>query len=148
MNSLKLAGQSVLTIAPKNGAACGGTIVCYVQLILAGNGTLTPLSLTGGSLNNPSGIPETMMFNVAQPTSCNAAPCGVVEVTGNNATYAIVNAPMDNVKITGEGNIFGSIISYQTLDSGNGTVYHNSNSGPKYTPDTYLHLIAFRELSY
>jgi|SRR5579859_266413 len=148
MNSLTLAGQSTLTIAPRSGAACGGTIICYVQVILAGNGTSTPLTLTGGSLNNPSGLPETMMFNLAQPTACQAAPCGTVEVTGNNATYAVVNAPMDNVQITGNGDIFGSIISYQTLDSGNGTLYHNNNGGPQYTPDTYLHLIAFRELSY
>lgn len=148
MNSLTLAGQSTLTIAPKSGSACGGTTTCYVQVVLAGNGTSTPLSLTGSSLNNPSGIPETMMFNVAQPTTCSAAPCGTVQVTGNNATYAVVNAPMDNVHISGNGDIFGSIISYQTLDSGNGTIYHDTNNGPQYTPDPYLHLIAFRELIY
>jgi hypothetical protein len=148
MNSLSLSGQSTVTIAPKDGAACGGTTICYIHVILAGNGAATPLSLTGGSLNNPSGVPETVIFNVAQPTSCSAAPCGTVQITGGAATYAIVNAPMDNVQVSGNGDIFGSLISYQTTDSGNGTIYHDTNAASQYIADPYLHLIAFRELNY
>jgi len=148
MNSLSLSGQSTVAIAPKDGAACGGSSTCYVNIVLAGNGTNNPLTLTGGSLNNPSGIPETVVFNVSQPTGCSAAPCGTVQITGGSATYAIVNAPMDNVSVTGNGDIFGSLISYQTTDSGNGTIYHDTNQGPQYIADPYLHLIAFRELSY
>lgn len=148
MNSLSLAGQSTLTIAPQNGAACGGTIACYVQVIIAGNGQSTPLDLSGGSLTNPSGIPETMIFNVAQPTGCTAAPCGTVQVTGGTATYAEINAPMDDVEVAGNGDIFGSLISYTTTDVGNGTIYHDTNAAPQFQPDPYLTLIAFRELSY
>lgn len=148
MNSLSLTGQSTLTIAPASGSACGGTIACYVEIILAGNGTSVPLSLAGGSLNNPSGIPQTMLFNVAQPTGCGTSPCGTVQITGGAATYAVVNAPMDNVVVSGNGDIFGSIISYQTTVNGDGTIYHDSNGGPQYTPDPYLYLIAFRELSF
>jgi hypothetical protein len=33
-------------------------------------------------------------------------------------------------------------------DVGNGTIYHDTNNGPQYIPDPYLHLIAFRELNY
>jgi len=148
MNSLSLSGQSQVVIAPKDGAACGGTTTCYVHVILAGNGAGTPLSLSGGSLDNPSGIPETVVFNVTQPTGCAAAPCGTVQITGGAATYAIVNAPMDDVKVTGNGDIFGSLISYTTTDTGNGTIYHDTNAGNQYIPDPYLHLIAFRELNY
>jgi hypothetical protein len=148
MNSLSLSGQSTLTVAPASGAACGGTIVCYVQVIIAGNGTSQPLSLTGGSLTNPSGIPETMVFNLAQPTGCTAAPCGTVQVTGINQTYMEINAPMDDVQVSGNGDVFGSLISYTTTDSGNGTIYHDTNAAPQFQPDPYLTLIAFRELSY
>jgi hypothetical protein len=148
MNSLSLSGQSTLTIAPQNAAACAGTVACYVQVIIAGNGQSTPLSLTGGSLSNPSGIPETMVFNLAQPTGCTASPCGTVQVTGINQTYVEINAPMDNVNVSGNGDIFGSLISYQTTDVGNGTIYHDNNAAPQYNADPYLTLIAFRELSY
>jgi hypothetical protein len=148
MNSLSLSGQSVLTIAPQNGAACGGTLICYVQVIIAGNGTSSPLSLSGGSLSNPSGIPETMVFNLAQPIGCAAAPCGTVQITGINQTYMEINAPVDDVKISGNGDIFGSVISYTTEDSGNGTLYHDNSAAPEYQPDPFLTLIAFRELAY
>lgn len=148
MNSLSLAGQSTVTIAPANGSACGGTNICYVEIILAGNGTSVPLSLAGGSLNNPSGLPQTMVFNLAQPTSCSASPCGTVQITGGAATYAVFNAPMDNVVVSGNGDIFGSIISYGTTVNGDGTIYHDMNSAAQYTSDPYLHLIAFRELNY
>jgi hypothetical protein len=89
-----------------------------------------------------------MVFNLAQPVSCSASPCGTVQITGGAATYAVFNAPMDNVVVSGNGDIFGSIISYATTVNGDGTIYHDTNSAAQYTSDPYLHLIAFRELSY
>lgn len=148
MNSLTMAGQSSLVISPKDGAACGGSPYCYVNVIIAGNGVATPLDLTGGSWGNVSGIPETLVFNLAQPTACAASPCGTVKMAGNGGSYAVVNAPMDNVQISGNGSIFGSVVSYTTTVNGNGTFYHDDNSASQYTPDPYLHLIAFRELNY
>ena len=148
MNSLSMTGQSNLVIKPADGAACGGNSYCYVNVIIAGNNVTTALDLEGGSWGNLSGLPETLIFNMAQPTSCTAAPCGNVALAGNGGSFAIVNAPMDNVKINGNGDIFGSVVSYSTTDTGNGTLWHDSNAASQYNADPYLHLIAFRELNY
>ncbi|HEV3512080.1 MAG TPA: hypothetical protein VGS05_10285 [Candidatus Sulfotelmatobacter sp.] len=148
MNSLSMSGQSSLAITPVDGGACGGSSYCYVTVIIGGNGTASPLSLTGNSWGNTSGIPEMLQFDLAQPTACVAAPCGTVSVTGNGGSYAVVNAPMDNVQISGNGDIFGSVVSYSTTDTGNGTLWHDTNNASQYTPDPYLHLIAYRELNY
>ena len=146
MNSLTFSGQASMVISPPN---------AYVQIIIAGNGPngvplAVPLSLTGQAVDNTSGIPGTMVFDVTQPTGCSAAPCGTVNVAGGSGSYAVVNAPMDNASITGNGDIFGSIIGYQVNDAGNGTVWHDLNSANHSTPmyDAALYTIAFRELSY
>lgn len=147
-NSLSISGQASMAITPANGSACGGTSNCYVQVIIAGNGTSSPLTMTGNSWGNMSGIPESLVFNLAQPTACSASPCGTVAIAGNAGSYAIVNAPMDDVQISGNGDIFGSVVSYTTVDNGNGTMWHDTNAGNQYIPDPYLQLVAFRELSY
>lgn len=141
LNSLSFSGQASMVISPPNS---------YIQIIVAGNGAATPLSLTGQSINNTSGIPGTLVFDVAQPIACKTSPCGTVQVAGGAAAYAVVNAPMDNIQISGNGDIYGSIIGYQVTDSGNGTVWHDVNSAAAntYTPDASLYTIAFRELSY
>lgn len=150
MNSLSFSGQASMVISPASSAACGGTSNCYVQIIIAGNGTNSPLSLTGGSIDNTSGIPGTLVIDLTQPTACSAAPCGTVQVAGGAASYAIVNAPMDNAQISGNGDFFGSITGYQITDSGNGTVWRDRNSANSAVPtyDAALYTIAFRELSY
>jgi hypothetical protein len=148
MNSLSMTGQSSLVMQPADGAACGGSSTCYVQIILAGNGTNNPLSLSGGSLGNTSGIPATLTFNVAQPISCTGPPCGNVSLSGGSGAYAVVNAPLDNISVTGNGDVFGSVVGYQVTYSGNGTIWHDNAIDGSFTPDAYLHLISFRELSY
>jgi hypothetical protein len=148
MNSLSMTGQSSMVIKPADGAACGGNSYCYVNVIIAGNNVTTALDLEGGSWGNTSGLPETLIFNLAQPTSCTASPCGNVALAGNGGSFAVVNAPMDHVTINGNGDIFGSVVSYSTTDTGNGTLWHDSNAANQYNADPYLHLIAFRELNY
>lgn len=147
-NSLTEAGQGTITIAPANSGACNGTTTCYVKIVIAGNGVATPLDLSGGSLVNPSGVPATVVFDVAQPTSCSAAPCGTINMSGGTDTYCIVNAPMDNMNVVGDGAIFGSLTSYTSTMKGNGTIWYDRNLGGQYNPDTYLSVLSFRELSY
>jgi hypothetical protein len=148
MNSLSISGQAGLAITPANGAACGGSPYCYVNVIIGGNGTATPLTMTGQSWGNLSGIPEMLTFSLAQPTGCNASPCGTVSIAGNASAFAVINAPMDNVTVSGNSPSYGSIISYATTINGNGTLWHDTNGANQYTPDPYLHLIAYRELNY
>jgi hypothetical protein len=148
LNSLSLSGQSSLVISPKDAAACGGSSTCYVQVQIAGAGQNTPLSLTGGSWGNNSGIPATLTFDIAQPPSCASAPCGTVKVSGNGAAYAVINAPAANLQISGNGDIFGQMVGYQVTDSGNGTLWYDNNGANAYNQSAYLYLIAFRELNY
>ena len=148
MNSLSISGQAGLAISPKDGGACGGSQYCYVNVIIGGNGTSTPLDLTGQAWGNLSGMPEMLTFSLAQPTACAAAPCGTVSLAGNASAFAVVNAPMDNVAVSGNSPSYGSIISYATSINGDGTLWHDTNGANQYTPDSYLHLIAYRELNY
>ena len=148
MNSLSISGQAGLAISPKDSGACGGSPYCYVNVIIGGNGTSTPLNLTGQSWGNLSGIPEMLTFSLAQPTACTTSPCGTVQIAGNASAFAVVNAPMDNVAVSGNSPTYGSIISYATTINGNGTLWHDTNGANQYTPDPYLHLIAYRELNY
>jgi hypothetical protein len=104
--------------------------------------------MTGQSWGNLSGIPEMLTFSLAQPTGCNASPCGTVSIAGNASAFAVINAPMDNVTVSGNSPSYGSIISYATTINGNGTLWHDTNGANQYTPDPYLHLIAYRELNY
>ena len=148
MNSLSISGQAGLAISPKDAGACGGSPYCYVQVIIGGNGVASPLTLTGQAWGNLSGIPEMLQFNLAQPTACAASPCGTVSIAGNASAFAVINAPMDNVAVSGNSPTYGSIISYSTSINGGGTLWHDTNGANQYIPDTYLHLIAYRELNY
>lgn len=147
-NSLTESGQGTIAIAPASSGACGGTTTCYVKVVIAGNGQSTPLDLSGGSLANPSGVPATLVFDVAQPTGCSAAPCGTINLSGGSNTYCIVNAPMDAMNVVGNGDIFGSLTSYTSTMKGNGTIWYDRNLGGHYNPDTYLSVLSYRELSY
>jgi hypothetical protein len=130
INSLTLLGNATLVISPD------GSITINV----AGQGTATPVDLSGGSVSNLSQIANNFLINYGGT--------GTIKLSGGAQTYITVNAPNADIKVTGGSDLYGSVIGKTITDLG-GTHYHydkNSKLGPP-SNNSYSE-IAFREISY
>ena len=130
INSLSLAGNAILVISP-DGA---------VVINIGGQGTSTPLDLSGGSVSNLSNIANNFLINYAGT--------GTIKLSGGAKTYITVNAPNADVQIKGGTDLYGSIIAKTISDLG-GTHYHfdtNSKLGPPSNGNCGE--IAFRDVNY
>jgi hypothetical protein len=107
---------------------------------VAGQGTATPVDLSGGSVSNLSQIANNFLINYGGT--------GTIKLAGGAQTYITVNAPNADVKITGGSDLYGSVIGKTITDLG-GTHYHydkNSKLGPQ--SNANYSEIAFREIAY
>ena len=130
INSLSLAGNATLVISP-DGA---------VVINIGGQGTSTPLDLSGGSVSNLSNIANNFLINYAGT--------GTIKLSGGAKTYITLDAPNADVQIQGGTDLYGSIIAKTISDLG-GTHYHfdtNSKLGPP-SNGNYSE-IAFRDVNY
>lgn len=110
INSLTVSGTGTITISPS------GQVILYV----AGNNISTPVSLTGNSLTNNTGIPSN--FQIVYGGT------GTIQVAGGSAAYAVVYAPNAPVEMTGGSDWYGSIISNTFNEMGNNTALHYDRS--------------------
>ena len=130
INSVNLAGNATLVISPP------GAVIINI----AGQGVATPVDLSGGTVSNPTGIPNNLLINYAGT--------GTVKVSGGAGSYLTVNAPNANVGITGNSDIYGSVIG-RTISVMGGAKFHfdkNSKLGPP--SNGYFSEIAFRDINY
>jgi hypothetical protein len=132
INSLNLSGQASIVITPLG----------QVVLNVAGNGvTGNVLDLSGQSVNNET-------FNANQ-FIINYGGTGSINVTGNaNSSYFVLNAPQDQVKIAGNGHIFGAVVGNTITDVGNGTFSYDKNVNLAPPSNGALNLISFRHIPY
>jgi hypothetical protein len=110
LNTLSVSGTGSITISP------AGQVILYV----AGNGSTTPVSLTGNSLTNTTGVPSN--FQVVYGGT------GVIKIAGGSAAYSVVYAPNAAVQMTGGSDWYGSIISNTFNEMGNNTALHYDRS--------------------
>ncbi|HVB98612.1 MAG TPA: hypothetical protein VNJ12_04675 [Candidatus Dormibacteraeota bacterium] len=110
INSLRVSGTGTITIAP------AGQVILYV----AGNGVGTPVSLTGNSLTNNTGVPSN--FQIVYGGT------GVIQIAGGSAAYSVVYAPDAAVEMTGGSDGYGSIISNTFNEMGNNKALHYDRS--------------------
>lgn len=110
INSLSVSGTGTITISP------AGQVILYV----AGGGVTTPVTLTGNSLTNDTGIPSN--FQIVYGGT------GTVQIAGGSAAYAVVYAPNAAVEMTGGSDWYGSIISNTFNEMGNNTALHYDRS--------------------
>lgn len=110
INSLSVQGTGTITISP------AGQVILYV----AGNNTSTPVSLTGNSLTNNTGVPANFQI-VYGGTS-------TISIAGGASAYSVVYAPNAPVVMTGGSDWYGSIISNTFNEQGNKTSLHYDRS--------------------
>ena len=106
-NSLSIAGNARITV---NG---------NVTIKIAGQGTTSPLNLTGNSITNSSYNPSNLQIIYGGT--------GNISLTGGTATAAIVYAPNANVTLSGNGNVYGSVIAGRMSVTGGGDIFYDTN---------------------
>jgi hypothetical protein len=117
INSLTLSGQSILYVDS------GPVVVNLAGASLSGGNPA--LDATGGSIQNPSGIPANLQLTYAGSRGLN--------LSGGSASYATVDAPNALVNMSGGSDFFGSIIASTVTNSG-GTAIHYDSSLPAINP--------------
>jgi hypothetical protein len=133
INTLTLSGQASIVITPLG----------QVVLNVAGNGVTTGnvLDLSGQSVNNET-------FNANQ-FIINYGGNGNINVTGNaNSSYFVLNAPQAQVKISGNGHLFGAVVGQTIADVGNGTFSYDKNVNLAPPSNGALNMISFRHVPY
>ena len=106
-NSLSIAGNAKITTNGK------------VIIKIAGQGTTTPLTLTGNSITNSSYDPSNLQIIYGGT--------GNISLTGGTATAAIVYAPNANITLSGNGNVYGSMIAGRMSVTGGGEIFYDTN---------------------
>jgi hypothetical protein len=106
-NSLTIAGNARITA---NG---------NVTIKIAGQGTTTPLTLTGNSISNSSYNPSNLKIIYGGT--------GNIALTGGTATAAILYAPNATVTLSGNGAVYGSIVSGRLSVTGGGDIFYDTN---------------------
>jgi hypothetical protein len=111
-NSLVLTGGSKLSVV-----GSGPVVVNLAGASLSGGSPA--LDLTGGTMENSSGIPANLQFTYAGSQGVN--------LSGGAASYATVYAPNAVVNISGGADFFGSIIASKFTTSAGGVVHFDSS---------------------
>jgi Tfp pilus assembly protein PilX len=106
-NSLSIAGNAHITTNGK------------VTIKIAGQGTTSPLNLTGNSITNSSYDPSNLQIIYGGT--------GNISLTGGTATAAIVYAPNANVTLAGNGNVYGSVVAGRMSVTGGGDIFYDTN---------------------
>lgn len=127
INSISESGQSTVIIGPDPITNQYGQVTINVT----GNNTNKPIDLTGGGTSNPS--------YVAAYLTINYAGTGNIAITGGGAAAEVVNAPNSSVTITGNGDLYGSVIANNITDTGNGGInYDRGLSRNTYSVSNYM----------
>ena len=111
INSLTLSGNSILYVD-------SGPVI----INLAGNalsGGSPAMDVSGGSIQNPSGIPANLQFLYAGSRGLN--------LSGGSGSYATVYAPNALVNMSGGSDFFGSIVGSTVTNSGGTAVHYDAN---------------------
>ena len=77
------------------------------------------LDATGGSIQNPSGIPANLQITYAGSRGVN--------LSGGAGSYATVYAPNALVNMSGNSDFFGSIIASTLTNSGNAAIHYDTS---------------------
>ncbi len=106
-NSLSIAGNARISTNGK------------VIIKIAGQGTTSPLSLTGNSIVSSSFNPSDLQIIYSGT--------GNIVLTGGSQTAAIIYAPNASVTLTGNGALYGSVVAGQLSVTGGGDILYDTN---------------------
>ncbi len=113
INCLNVGSNSTLQISPPT-----------TQVVINVTGTLgancaAPVSLSGNSVTNTSGIAANLMINYGGTQT--------LTITGGASAYYVLNAPNAPVTIHGGSDLYGAVVAY-TIDDSGGVNLHFDNS--------------------
>ncbi len=121
INSLSENGQGNITVDADYPVGSGNTTGGAVIVNIAGSGTTTPISLTGGGLINNTGF-NPAMFQLMY------AGTGTITVKGGANATALLYAPNASFSFNSAGgNWYGAVIVGQMTDMGGATVNYDRN---------------------
>lgn len=127
INSLSESGQGQVVIAPDPVTGQYGQVTVNVT----GANQANPLDLSGGGFLNSS--------YVAAYFTVNYAGTGTIKITGGAGSAVVINAPNASAQISGNGDLFGSIIANNITDTGNGGInYDRGLSRNTYSVSNYM----------
>ncbi len=106
-NTLSIVGTAKITTNGK------------VTIKIAGQGSTSPLSLLGNSITNSSYDPSNLQIIYGGT--------GNIALTGGTATAAIVYAPNANLTLSGNGDVYGSMIAGRMSVPGGANIYYDTN---------------------
>ena len=90
-----------------------------VTIKIAGQGSTSPLSLLGNSITNSSYDPSNLQIIYGGT--------GDIALTGGTATAAIVYAPNANLTLSGNGDVYGSMLAGRMSVPGGAHIYYDTN---------------------
>jgi hypothetical protein len=142
--------NGVLTLAP-------GVYNFNSLSIQGGNGALTvnppgavvlnfpstsanPISISGQGILNSTLIPNDLQINYGGT--------GTVSISGQGASYAIVDAPNAALNVSGNGDYFGRLIGKTITYSGNGKFHFDKASALAPQSNSGYILLSYREVAY
>jgi hypothetical protein len=127
--SLSLSGQASVTVNP-----AGAVVLNFPST------SQNPISISGQGIASATNIPNDMQINYGGT--------GTVSISGNGASYAIVDAPKSAVTVSGNGDFFGRVVGQTITYSGNGKFHFDKHSALGPQSNGGYQLISFREISY
>jgi hypothetical protein len=127
--SLSMSGQSTVTVSP------AGAVVLNFP-----SASQTPISISGQGIASADNIPNDMQINYGGT--------GAVSLSGNGASYAVVDAPNAGLTVSGNGDFYGRIVGKTINYSGNGKFHFDTASALAPQSNGGYILISFREITY
>ena len=127
--SLNMSGKANIVVNPP-----GAVVINFPST------SANPISFSGQSIMSNTAIANDLLINYSGT--------GTINISGQNASYFNLDAPLSTVNVSGKGDVYGRVIG-QTLNwSGNGKFHFDKASSlgpPNNGPYT---LISFRDVSY
>ena len=126
----KVNGNTTTTLSPTGGPLGDGTY-CYHDLTIQGNATLTAsgkvkVYLTGALIargNSVVGVPSDPTQMIFLMSSSVGATLEEGTVTGSTQFYGALYGPSATITITGNAEVYGSIIARQVNESGSAELH-------------------------
>jgi hypothetical protein len=110
-NSVTLVGGSTVKTDP--------TATTAVIFDVVGTGSTNPIDFSGGSVSNPSFVPERFQVLYAGTQG--------VQISGGTTTALMVFAPNANVSLVGGSGVYGSVLGKTIHDNGGTAVHYDRN---------------------
>ena len=127
--SLNMSGNANIVVNPP-----GAVVINFPST------SANPINFTGKSIDANTGIANDLLFNYSGT--------GTINIAGNNASYFNLDAPLANVTVGGNGDVYGRVIGQTLTWNGNGKFHFDRNSALGPPNNGPFSLITLRDVAY